>query len=96
LRIGGILSAKAKMYDTPGLLHPYLMSMRLNRDEQKMVEIRKELQPRTYRVKVSFPLISCNLFGSISWCDLALCILRPIRSCCSVQYLCACMCEPRK
>ncbi|KAB2013047.1 hypothetical protein ES319_D09G131200v1 [Gossypium barbadense] len=52
LRIGGILSAKAKMYDTPGLLHPYLMSMRLNRDEQKMVEIRKELKPRTYRVKV--------------------------------------------
>ena len=53
LRIGGILSAKAKMYDTPGLLHPYLMSMRLNRDEQKMAEIRKELQPRTYRMKVS-------------------------------------------
>ncbi|KAA8518074.1 hypothetical protein F0562_015548 [Nyssa sinensis] len=51
LRIGGILSAKAKMYDTPGLLHPYLMSMKLNRDEQKMVEIRKELQPRTYRMK---------------------------------------------
>ncbi|KAF5938180.1 hypothetical protein HYC85_025686 [Camellia sinensis] len=36
LRIGGILSAKAKMYDTPGLLHPYLMPMRLNREEQKM------------------------------------------------------------
>ncbi|THG15331.1 hypothetical protein TEA_005308 [Camellia sinensis var. sinensis] len=53
LRIGGILSAKAKMYDTPGLLHPYLMSMRLNREEQKMVEIRKELQPRTYRIKAS-------------------------------------------
>ncbi|XP_050227436.1 GTP-binding protein BRASSINAZOLE INSENSITIVE PALE GREEN 2, chloroplastic [Mercurialis annua] len=52
LRIGGILSAKAKMYDTPGLLHPYLMSMRLNREEQKMVEIRKELQPRTYRATV--------------------------------------------
>ncbi|KAK4267445.1 hypothetical protein QN277_024224 [Acacia crassicarpa] len=51
LRIGGILSAKAKMFDTPGLLHPYLMSMRLNRDEQKMVEIRKELRPRTYRMK---------------------------------------------
>ncbi|KAL9411618.1 hypothetical protein AB3S75_045256 [Citrus x aurantiifolia] len=51
LRIGGILPAKAKLYDTPGLLHPHLMSMRLNRDEQKMVEIRKELQPRTYRVK---------------------------------------------
>lgn len=52
LRIGGILPAKAKMYDTPGLLHPNLMSMRLNREEQKMIEIRKELQPRTYRVKV--------------------------------------------
>lgn len=52
LRIRGVLSAKAKMYDTPGLLHPYLMSMRLNREEQKMVEIRKELKPRTYRMKV--------------------------------------------
>lgn len=51
LRIPGILPAKAKMYDTPGLLHPYLMSMRLTREEQKMVEIRKELQPRTYRMK---------------------------------------------
>ncbi|XP_068637234.1 GTP-binding protein BRASSINAZOLE INSENSITIVE PALE GREEN 2, chloroplastic [Aristolochia californica] len=51
LRIRGILPANAKMYDTPGLLHPYLLSMRLDRDEQKMVEIRKELQPRTYRIK---------------------------------------------
>lgn len=57
LRIGGILSAKTKMFDTPGLLHPYLMSMRLNRDEQKMVEIRKELRPRTYRIKVSYLLL---------------------------------------
>ncbi|KAK9144222.1 hypothetical protein Sjap_004125 [Stephania japonica] len=57
LRIGGILPAKAKMYDTPGLLHPYLMSMRLNRDEQKMAEIRKELQPRTYRIKASWQSI---------------------------------------
>ncbi|KAB2631199.1 hypothetical protein D8674_008718 [Pyrus ussuriensis x Pyrus communis] len=51
LRVGGILSAMAKLFDTPGLLHPYLVSMRLNRDEQKMVEIRKELRPRTYRIK---------------------------------------------
>ncbi|GMH20185.1 hypothetical protein Nepgr_022026 [Nepenthes gracilis] len=53
LRIGGILSGKAKMYDTPGLIHPYLMSTRLSREEQKMAEMRKELQPRTYRMKVS-------------------------------------------
>ncbi|CAH9109918.1 unnamed protein product [Cuscuta europaea] len=51
LRVRGVLSGKAKMYDTPGLLHPYLLPMRLNRDEQKMVEIRKELQPRSYRIK---------------------------------------------
>ncbi|KAJ0989112.1 hypothetical protein J5N97_007468 [Dioscorea zingiberensis] len=51
LRIGGILPAKAKLYDTPGLLQPNLMTMRLNREEQKMVEIRKELKPRTYRMK---------------------------------------------
>ncbi|PIA58741.1 hypothetical protein AQUCO_00500588v1 [Aquilegia coerulea] len=51
LRIAGILPAKAKMYDTPGLLHPYLLSLRLNRDEQKLVEIRKELKPRSFRIK---------------------------------------------
>ncbi len=62
LRVGGILSAKAKLFDTPGLLHPYLMSMRLNRDEQKMVEIRKELQPRSYRIKASCLLLSCFIF----------------------------------
>uniref|UniRef100_A0A0E0HRC6 Uncharacterized protein n=1 Tax=Oryza nivara TaxID=4536 RepID=A0A0E0HRC6_ORYNI len=51
LRITGVLPAKAKMYDTPGLLHPYIMSMRLNSEERKMVEIRKELRPRCFRVK---------------------------------------------
>ncbi|TVU11354.1 hypothetical protein EJB05_44937 [Eragrostis curvula] len=39
------------MYDTPGLLHPYIMAMRLNNEERKMIEIRKELKPRTFRVK---------------------------------------------
>uniref|UniRef100_A0A803MAM5 Uncharacterized protein n=1 Tax=Chenopodium quinoa TaxID=63459 RepID=A0A803MAM5_CHEQI len=53
LRVGGVLSGKAKMYDTPGLLHAYLMSMRLSREEQKMIEIRKELRPRSYRIKAS-------------------------------------------
>ncbi|KAL2923422.1 GTP-binding protein BRASSINAZOLE INSENSITIVE PALE GREEN 2 chloroplastic [Bienertia sinuspersici] len=51
LRVGGVLSGKAKMYDTPGLLHAYLMSLRLTREEQKMIEIRKELRPRSYRIK---------------------------------------------
>ncbi|WVZ54616.1 hypothetical protein U9M48_005386 [Paspalum notatum var. saurae] len=52
LRVSGVLPAKAKMYDTPGLLHPYIMTMRLNNEERKMVEIRKELRPRSFRVKV--------------------------------------------
>ncbi|KAL6909828.1 hypothetical protein ACP4OV_001487 [Aristida adscensionis] len=52
LRITGVLPAKAKMYDTPGLLHPYIMSMRLNSEERKMIEIRKEVRPRTFRVKL--------------------------------------------
>ncbi|KVH94056.1 GTP binding domain-containing protein, partial [Cynara cardunculus var. scolymus] len=67
LRIGGILSAKAKMYDTPGLLHPYIMSMRLNREEQKMVEIRKELRPRTYRIKASTSFYLFFLLKSQMW-----------------------------
>lgn len=57
LRIAGVLPAKTKMFDTPGLLHPYLMSMRLNRDEQKVIEIRKELRPRSYRIKASYLLL---------------------------------------
>eukprot|EP01018_Ginkgo_biloba_P021590 Gb_19145 [translate_table: standard] len=51
IRIEGILPAKAKLYDTPGLLHPYQISTRLNREEQVMVHIRKELKPRSYRMK---------------------------------------------
>ncbi|KAJ3692436.1 hypothetical protein LUZ60_012786 [Juncus effusus] len=51
LRVTGILPAKVKMYDTPGLLHPGLVANRLSRAEQKMVEIRKELKPRSYRIK---------------------------------------------
>ncbi|RWW42027.1 hypothetical protein BHE74_00052451 [Ensete ventricosum] len=62
LRIPGILPAKAKMYDTPGLLHPYLMTMRLTREEQKMVEIRKELQPRTFRMKASCSILCLQPF----------------------------------
>jgi GTPase Era involved in 16S rRNA processing len=53
LRVTGILPAKVKMFDTPGLLHPGLLMNRLNRDEQKMVEFRKGLKPRSFRIKAS-------------------------------------------
>ena len=52
VRLGGILPANAKLFDTPGLLHPHQITARLNREEQKLVQVRKELRPRTYRVKV--------------------------------------------
>lgn len=52
VRVEGILSGQAKLFDTPGILHPYQISMRLTADEQKLVHISKELRPRTYRIKV--------------------------------------------
>lgn len=51
LRAEGVLPGNAKLFDTPGLLHPHQISTRLNREEQKLVHISKELKPRTYRIK---------------------------------------------
>jgi len=79
LRIAGVLPAKTKMFDTPGLLHPYLMSMRLNRDEQKVIEIRKELRPRSYRIKASYLLLL--LFSIVDLhCQGCFCFLARITS----------------
>ncbi|CAM6114407.1 unnamed protein product [Calypogeia fissa] len=52
LKLEGILPGKARLLDTPGLLHPHQITTRLTREEQKMVQIRKVLKPRTFRVKV--------------------------------------------
>ncbi|CAO2842128.1 unnamed protein product [Amaranthus hypochondriacus] len=52
IRLEGILPGKAKLLDTPGLLHPHHIATRLTREEQKLVQINKELKPRTYRIKV--------------------------------------------
>ena len=53
IRLERILPGKAKLLDTPGLLHPHHIATRLTREEQKLVQINKELKPRTYRIKVS-------------------------------------------
>lgn len=53
IRVEGILTGQAKLFDTPGLLHPHQITTRLTREEQKLVHISKELKPRTYRIKVS-------------------------------------------
>ncbi|KAE9620283.1 putative nitric-oxide synthase (NADPH) [Lupinus albus] len=51
VRVEGVLPTQAKLFDTPGLLHPYQITTRLTREEQKLVHISKELKPRTYRIK---------------------------------------------
>ncbi|CAN4089744.1 unnamed protein product [Withania somnifera] len=47
-------AGSAKLFDTPGLLHPHQISTRLTREEQKLVHISKELKPRTYSIKVGY------------------------------------------
>ncbi|KAG9455656.1 hypothetical protein H6P81_000164 [Aristolochia fimbriata] len=51
VRVEGVLAGQAKLFDTPGILHPFQISTRLTREEQKLVHISKELGPRTYRIK---------------------------------------------
>ncbi|KAL2329126.1 hypothetical protein Fmac_022553 [Flemingia macrophylla] len=51
VRVEGVLPSQAKLFDTPGLLHPYQITTRLTREEQKLVHMGKELKPRTYRIK---------------------------------------------
>ncbi|PON93554.1 GTP binding domain containing protein [Trema orientale] len=51
VRVEGVLPRQAKLFDTPGLLHPQQITTRLTREEQKLVHISKELKPRTYRIK---------------------------------------------
>ncbi|XP_031268552.1 GTP-binding protein BRASSINAZOLE INSENSITIVE PALE GREEN 2, chloroplastic [Pistacia vera] len=51
VRVEGVLPAQAKLFDTPGLLHPHQITTRLTREEQKLVHVSKELKPRTYRIK---------------------------------------------
>lgn len=53
VRVEGVLPAQAKLFDTPGLLNPHQITTRLTREEQKLVNVTKELKPRTYRIKVS-------------------------------------------
>lgn len=54
VRVEGVLPGKAKLFDTPGLLHPHQITTRLTREEQKLVHFNKELKPRTYRLKVGY------------------------------------------
>ena len=52
VRVEGVLTGAAKLFDTPGLLNPHQITTRLTGEEQKLVHVSKELKPRTYRIKV--------------------------------------------
>ncbi|KAI3857576.1 hypothetical protein MKW98_028840 [Papaver atlanticum] len=54
IRVEGVLPGEAKLFDTPGLLHPHQLTTRLTWEEQKLVQIRKQLKPRTYRIKAGY------------------------------------------
>ncbi|RZC90427.1 hypothetical protein C5167_029560 [Papaver somniferum] len=54
MRVEGVLPGEAKLFDTPGLLHPHQITTRLTWEEQKLVQIRKQLKPRTYRIKAGY------------------------------------------
>ncbi|RVW48630.1 GTP-binding protein brassinazole insensitive pale green 2, chloroplastic [Vitis vinifera] len=51
VRVEGVLTGAAKLFDTPGLLNPHQITTRLTGEEQKLVHVSKELKPRTYRIK---------------------------------------------
>uniref|UniRef100_A0A7N2KLL6 G domain-containing protein n=1 Tax=Quercus lobata TaxID=97700 RepID=A0A7N2KLL6_QUELO len=48
------IRVEGKLFDTLGLLNPHQITMRLTREEQKLVHISKELRPRTYKIKGCF------------------------------------------
>ena len=56
IKVDGVLGAQAKLFDTPGLLHGHQLTSRLTSEEMKLIQVRKEMRPRTYRVKVAFIL----------------------------------------
>ncbi|XP_062199897.1 GTP-binding protein BRASSINAZOLE INSENSITIVE PALE GREEN 2, chloroplastic-like [Phragmites australis] len=51
IKVDGVLGAQAKLFDTPGLLHGHQLTSRLTREELKLVQVSKEMRPRTYRIK---------------------------------------------
>ncbi|CAL5088636.1 unnamed protein product [Urochloa decumbens] len=51
IKVDGVLGAQGKLFDTPGLLHGHQLTSRLTSEEMKLVQVRKEMRPRTYRIK---------------------------------------------
>jgi ribosome biogenesis GTPase A len=71
IRVDGVLGAQAKLFDTPGLLHGHQLTSRLTSEEMKLVQVRKEMRPRTYRIKVTsilfiFPNYVSHMFNGLA------------------------------
>ncbi|CAL5226853.1 g9719 [Coccomyxa viridis] len=52
LKVPGLMPARCKMFDTPGVPHAHQLSSRLNPEEVKMLLPRRKLKPRTFRAAV--------------------------------------------
>ncbi|CAI5466092.1 unnamed protein product [Closterium sp. Yama58-4] len=63
--IEGVLGGRTRVMDTPGLLHPHQLSVRLTREELKVVVPKKALKPRTFRIKPG----QCVLLGGLARVD---------------------------
>ncbi|CAI6001316.1 unnamed protein product [Closterium sp. NIES-64] len=63
--IEGVLGGRTRVMDTPGLLHPHQLSVRLSREELKVVVPRKALKPRTFRIKPG----QCIMLGGLARVD---------------------------
>jgi len=50
VEVKGLLSGKARVFDTPGVPHGYQLSSRLTKEELDLAMPRKQLRPRTYRL----------------------------------------------
>ncbi|KAI3837495.1 hypothetical protein MKW92_042119 [Papaver armeniacum] len=61
IRVEGVLPGEAKLFDTPGLLHGHQITTRLTWEEQKLVQIRKQLKPRTYKIKAGYTVYIAGL-----------------------------------
>lgn len=66
LKVGGLLQSGCRMWDTPGVPHPYQLSSKLSAEEVRMLLPRRKLKPRTFRASVGQTI----LVGGLARMDL--------------------------
>ncbi|KAL3133955.1 hypothetical protein ABBQ32_008402 [Trebouxia sp. C0010 RCD-2024] len=66
LKVDGLLQSGCRMWDTPGVPHPYQLSSKLFAEEVRMLLPRRKLKPRTFRATVGQTI----LVGGLARVDL--------------------------